>query len=29
MVGTSDLGIIGETFDNQKIKIFENGNFKK
>ena len=29
MVGTSDLEIIGETFDNQKIKIFENGNFKK
>lgn len=29
MIGTADLEIIGETFDNKKIKIFENGNFKK
>ena len=29
MIGTKDLEIIGETFDNQKVKIFENGNFKK
>ena len=29
MIGTPDLEITGETFDNQKVKIFENGNFKK
>lgn len=29
MIGTPDLEIIGETFDNKKVKIFENGNFKK
>lgn len=29
MIGTPDLEIIGETFDNKKIKIFEKGNFKK
>ena len=28
MIGTKDLEIIGETFDNKKVKIFENGNFK-
>ena len=29
MIGTPDLEITGETFDNKKVKIFENGNFKK
>lgn len=29
MIGTPDLEIIGETFENKKVKIFENGNFKK
>lgn len=29
MIGTSDLEITATTYDNQKIKIFENGNFKK
>ena len=29
MIGTPDLEITGETFDNKKIKIFENGNFKR
>lgn len=29
MIGTPDLEITGETFDNKKVKIFEKGNFKK
>ena len=27
MIGTSDLKIIGTTYDNKEITIFENGNF--
>ena len=27
MIGNKDLEIIGLTYDNQEIKIFENGNF--
>ena len=27
MIGTSDLRIVGTTFDNEEVIIFENGNF--
>ena len=29
MIGTPDLEITAETFNHQKVKVFENGNFKK